>query len=193
MTRQTSSTGIRTSTRASGRCSRSSSVTINSWRSRASRAAENHRPSAVRDAAERAGYAVEDWRRRHARPRLADAGVPSGTLQRHLARGQTADDGAPRLYVLDESSLASTTQINDFLHRLRSQDRVLFVGDVRQHQAVEAGTPYQQLQDAGIALARLEDIVRQHDPELKRIVEFLSRGEVHEAIERSTDKAACTR
>ena len=132
--------------------------------------------AAVRDAAERAGYAVEGLAptSRAART-LADAGVPSDTLQRHLARGETADEGAPRLYVLDESSLASTTQINDFLHRLHSQDRVLFAGDVRRHQAVEAGTPYQQLRRR-VAVARLDDIVRQHDPALKRVVESLSRG-----------------
>ena len=74
--------------------------------------------------------------------------------------------------------------MNDFLHRLQAQDRVLLVGDVRQHQAVEAGRPYQQLQEAGIAVtARLDDIVRQQDPALKQVVEQLSRGEVHEAIE----------
>jgi ATP-dependent exoDNAse (exonuclease V) alpha subunit len=50
-------------------------------------------------------------------------------------------------YVVDESSLASTRQVNDFLHRLQDQDRVIFVGDTRQHQGVEAGRPFQQLQE----------------------------------------------
>ena len=70
--------------------------------------------------------------------------------------------------------------MHDFLQRLGPQDRVLLVGDVRQHQAVEAGRPYQQLQDAGMETVRLDDIVRQHDPALKAVVEQLSRGEVHE-------------
>jgi hypothetical protein len=35
--------------------------------------------------------------------------------------------------------------MNEFLHRLHAQDRVLLVGDKRQHEAVEAGRPYQQL------------------------------------------------
>jgi ATP-dependent exoDNAse (exonuclease V) alpha subunit len=87
------------------------------------------------------------------------------------------------LYVLDESSLASTKQMNELLHRLKEHDRVLLVGDTRQHQAVEAGTPYQQLQEAGIQTARLDEIVRQKDPALKEIVGHLSRGNVREAIE----------
>src|SRR5207245_2649339 len=44
--------------------------------------------------------------------------------------------------------------------------------------------PYQQLLEAGIETARLDDIVRQKDPGLKEVVERLSRGEVKGAIER---------
>ncbi len=74
--------------------------------------------------------------------------------------------------------------MNEFLHRLKENDRVLLVGDTRQHEAVEAGRPYQQLQEAGIETARLDEIVRQKDPALKEVVEQLSRGNVREAIER---------
>jgi ATP-dependent exoDNAse (exonuclease V) alpha subunit len=105
-------------------------------------------------------------------------------LQSHLARREEPHGGRPRLYVLDESSLASTKQMNDFLRRLTPQDRVLLVGDVRQHQAVDAGRPYQQLQDASIDTVRLDDIVRQQDPALKHVVEQLSRGEVRDAVQR---------
>lgn len=88
------------------------------------------------------------------------------------------------LYMLDESSLASTRQMNEFLHRLKKDDRVLLLGDTRQHQAVEAGRPFQQLQEAGIQTARLDEIVRQKDPALKEVVEKLSRGQVTEAMEK---------
>jgi len=74
--------------------------------------------------------------------------------------------------------------MNELLHRLRANDRVLLVGDTRQHQAVEAGRPYQQLQEAGIQTARLDEIVRQKDPALKEVVEKLSRGQVRQAMEK---------
>ena len=80
--------------------------------------------------------------------------------------------------MLDESSLASTRQVHEFLNRLHLNDRVLLVGDRRQHEAVEAGRPFAQLQDAGMRTVKLEEIVRQKDPELKQIVEQLARGEV---------------
>jgi ATP-dependent exoDNAse (exonuclease V) alpha subunit len=95
--------------------------------------------------------------------------------------------GEKRLYVLDESSLASTRQVHEFVNRLHPDDRVLLVGDRRQHEAVEAGRPFAQLQDAGMKTVKLEEIVRQKDPELKLVVEQLARGEVREAI-RSLDR-----
>jgi len=143
--------------------------------------------TAVRDAAERDGYQVEGFApTSRAAHKLAEAGIETSTIQHHLARG---DDHASapdekRLYVIDESSLASTKQMHTFLERLGPDDRVLLVGDLRQHEAVDAGRPYHQLQEAGIRTAHLDEIVRQRDPELKAVVEELSRGDVHGAIER---------
>ncbi|HET9182939.1 MAG TPA: MobF family relaxase [Candidatus Angelobacter sp.] len=140
--------------------------------------------AAIREAAERDDYKVKGFApTSRAAHKLAEAGIESSTLQKHLARGEQVQSGEKHLYVLDESSLASTKQMNEFLHRLSADDRVLLVGDVRQHEAVEAGRPYQQLQEAGMHTARLDEIVRQKDPALKEAVEQLARGEVREAIE----------
>ena len=140
--------------------------------------------SAIRDAAEREGYSVEGFApTSRAAHKLGEAGIQSNTLQHHLAQERQAETREKHLYVLDESSLASTRQINDFLHRLGEQDRVLLVGDVRQHEAVEAGRPYYQLQQAGMRTAHLDEIVRQKDPALKEAVEQLARGDIHAAID----------
>lgn len=52
-------------------------------------------------------------------------------------------------YFVGESSLASTNQESEFLNRLGTQDRAILIGDTRQHQGVEAGRPFEQLQQAG--------------------------------------------
>jgi len=141
--------------------------------------------AAIREAAEREGYKVEGFApTSRAAQKLGEAGIESSTLQRHLARSDEEHDGRKHLYILDESSLASTKQMNEFLQRLQKDDRVLLVGDTRQHQAVEAGKPYQQLQEAGIQTVRLDEIVRQKDSALKEVVEQLSRGQIREAIEK---------
>jgi ATP-dependent exoDNAse (exonuclease V) alpha subunit len=84
---------------------------------------------------------------------------------------------------VDESSLASTNQMREFLSRLVPQDRVLLIGDVRQHQGVEAGRPFEQLQEAGMRTAKLDEIVRQKDPELKAAVEMLATGRAPAALD----------
>jgi conjugative relaxase-like TrwC/TraI family protein len=138
----------------------------------------------IREAAEAEGYRVEGFApTSRAAQKLAEAGMETSTLQKHLARGAQPDTGEKRLYVLDESSLASTRQVHDFIERLQPNDRVLLVGDHRQHEAVEAGRPFAQLQDAGMKTVRLEEIVRQKDPVLKEVVEQLARGEVREAVQ----------
>src|SRR6202011_3846197 len=81
------------------------------------------------------------------------------------------------------SSLSSTNQIREFLTRLGPHDRVLLIGDVRQHQGVEAGRPFEQLQEAGMHTARLDEIVRQQDPALKSTVELLATGQVSVALD----------
>jgi hypothetical protein len=137
----------------------------------------------IREGAEAEGYRVEGFApTSRAAQKLAEAGMETSTLQRQLARGDQPDTGAKRLYVLDESSLASTRLMYDFVQRLRWNDRVLLVGDTRQHEAVEAGRPFAQLQEAGMKTVRLDEILRQRDPELKQAVEQLARGEVRGAI-----------
>ncbi len=67
--------------------------------------------------------------------------------------------------------------MRDFLEKIGPQDKVLLVGDTRQHQGVDAGKPFEQLQLAGMRTAHLDRIVRQKDPELLKAVEHLSKNE----------------
>jgi conjugative relaxase-like TrwC/TraI family protein len=139
--------------------------------------------TAVREAVSKAGYEVGGFApTSRAAQKLAEAGIETQTLQRHLARGEQSDDGRKRLYVIDETSMVSTTQLHTFVKRLKPTDRVLFVGDTRQHEAVDAGRPYAQLQHAGMRTARLDEIIRQKDPALKQAVEQLAQGDVRQAV-----------
>ena len=48
-----------------------------------------------------------------------------------------------QIWVIDESSLLPTRQVNRILHKAREEsvERIIFVGDQRQHHAIEAGRP----------------------------------------------------
>ena len=141
--------------------------------------------SVLRTAAEAQGYEVQGFApTSRAARQLREAGIEAGTLQGFLAAGRTNEVAAdrPRLYFVDESSLASTRQMREFLARLGPDDRVLLIGDIRQHQGVEAGRPFEQLQQAGMRTAKLDEIVRQRDPALKSVVEMLAHGQSAKAL-----------
>lgn len=144
---------------------------------------------AIRRAAEGEGYTVEGFApTSRAAHRLEEAGIASATLQSFLLKKEPPAPGKCRLFVLDESSLASTRQVNDFFKRLAPHDRVLLVGDTRQHQAVDAGRPFQQMQEAGMRTAQLDQIIRQRDLELRRAVESLAKGETADAVRRLSEQ-----
>jgi conjugative relaxase-like TrwC/TraI family protein len=142
---------------------------------------------AIREGAERNGYAVEGFApTSRATAQLRDAGISSDTLQGFLARGgQEQVKGDPdrrHLYMVDESSLASTRQMQSFMEKIGPQDRVLLVGDIRQHQGVDAGKPFEQMQQAGMQTSQLDQIMRQKDPELLRVVEHFSKNETASGV-----------
>ncbi len=136
----------------------------------------------VREGAEQRGYIVEGFApTSRAAQQLREVGVSADTLQGFLVR-PTESSNSRHLFMVDESSLASTKQMRDFLRKLGPEDRVLLIGDTRQHQGVEAGKPFEHLVQAGMKTAELDQIVRQKDPDLLRAVEHLSRGEIAQGV-----------
>lgn len=150
----------------------------------------------IREGAERNGYAVEGFApTSRAAKQLREAGIMADTLQRFLACGGLQAAGNParmHLYMVDESSLASTQQMRDFLQKIGPQDKVLLIGDTRQHQGVDAGKPFEQLQEAGMSTAQLDQIMRQRDPDLLKAVEHLSNNETAVGIEMLSQQGRVT-
>lgn len=130
--------------------------------------------SVLREAAEKEGYQVRGFApSARAAQQLAESGIQTETIQLFLRRRKEPATQS-RLFVLDESSLASTEHIHKLFRLLEPDDKVVLVGDVRQHQAVEAGSPFQQLQEHGMTTAALTEIVRQPDEVQKQIVDNLA-------------------
>lgn len=138
----------------------------------------------VREIAEEHGFEVRGLApTSRARNALQESGVQSETLQKHLLRLKSdSEDAKPRLYFVDESSLSSTVQMCKFLGALDKRDRVILVGDVRQHQSVEAGRIFDELQKAGMKTAQLNKVVRQKDEDLRRAVILMANGRIEEAV-----------
>jgi ATP-dependent exoDNAse (exonuclease V) alpha subunit len=140
--------------------------------------------SIIKEVAEENGYrALGLGPTSRAAKGLKEAGMEAETLQAFLMRGSVSVENArSRLFFVDESSLASGRQMRDFLRRLQPEDRVLLIGDTRQHQSVEAGRIFEELQDAGMSTARLNKIVRQKDEGLRQVVEAMASGRVEDGV-----------
>jgi ATP-dependent exoDNAse (exonuclease V) alpha subunit len=115
---------------------------------------------------------------------LAGSGIESQTLAKLATQGYAGLD-AKTLVVLDEAGMVSARDMHALLTAAdKAGARVLLVGDVRQLKAVQAGKPFAQLQAAGMATARLADIQRQKEPELKTAVERAAVGDVAGSLEK---------
>ena len=128
-----------------------------------------------------------------------EAGIPVRTLQWFLARYRDAGDNLlddralaelrkrfeGTILVADEMSMASTAQAHALMKIAAKLGvgRLVLVGDRKQLRAVEAGQPFRQLQEAGMATALMDDIRRQRNPVLKGAVVHTAAGEPRRALD----------
>jgi ATP-dependent exoDNAse (exonuclease V) alpha subunit len=140
----------------------------------------------IREELENNGWEVRGfWPTAKASKELADSGIKTTTLQKYLIDAEINGKTNQRtVYVLDESSLADSGQVNRFLKSLGPADRLILVGDVRQHESVGQGRAFAQLQEQSMSAAHLSKIIRQKDaPDLKRFVELFYEGRIHEGVD----------
>ena len=141
---------------------------------------------AIGEYAEREGYAVHAFApTTRAVKALSEVGLQARTVA-SLVENPPVAPSPRQLWLVDESSLLGTRQVNQLLRHAQAVgvSRVVFAGDQRQHHAIEAGRPIQQLQRAGVPVARLEAIRRQRRAELREVVKLAAAGEIDRALSR---------
>ena len=100
-----------------------------------------------------------------------------------IARARETLAGA--VVVVDEASMVGTVQMRDLQRILAPLGvaRLVLVGDSLQLRAVAAGQPFRLLQRAGMATARMDDVIRQRSVDLKAAVEHMVAGDPALAME----------
>jgi ATP-dependent exoDNAse (exonuclease V) alpha subunit len=87
------------------------------------------------------------------------------------------------IWVVDEAGLLSATDAHQLLQKATDQgSRVILVGDVRQLSAVGAGNPFKSLQAGGVAIAHLEQSLRQKTESLKEAVTLFQNGQIEQSL-----------
>ena len=80
------------------------------------------------------------------------------------------------LFIIDEASMASMKDVAELSRVIeRSNNRGVVLGDLYQHQSVEAGSGFRIMQEVG-GKVELNEIVRQKNPELKECVHAFMTG-----------------
>lgn len=90
---------------------------------------------------------------------------------RHLREYVPELKREPELWLVDEASFLAQRQMARLLHMAEQADaKIVFLGDRLQLQAIEAGKPFELLQDEGVATARMTQVQRQKNPDLQTAV-----------------------
>ena len=141
---------------------------------------------AVREQAEAAGYQVVGLAPTHrAAAELRAAGIgDTRTIARVIAQ-MPENVGKSTLVIVDEASMISARDMAALVEKIEASGaRAAFVGDTRQLQAVEAGSPFRQMQGHA-ATAAMDEIQRQRNTELKEAVAAFAHGEATRGAELS--------
>ncbi|SDT90520.1 conjugative relaxase domain-containing protein, TrwC/TraI family [Verrucomicrobium sp. GAS474] len=106
------------------------------------------------------------------------------TLQQLLVNSSLQEKVRGRTILVDEAGLISTRQMHALCALAeRNGNRLLLVGDIKQHGSVEAGDAFRALQKyGGIDLATLTEIHRQRDPGYRKAVELFARRKPYDAF-----------
>lgn len=139
--------------------------------------------------AEARGYTLEGLAPSHKAVSALNEALPSAsTVESALVRhenGANLGDKSKTILVVDEASMMSSDTMHRVLHMARSQGYVktVLVGDIKQLEAVGAGSSFRALQEAGMPTALMSDIQRQRTDEGREAVLAAIAGNVAKAME----------
>lgn len=107
---------------------------------------------------------------------LRELGVQANTLASFL-KAKDKGINEKTVLVIDEAGTIPTRQMQQLFKIAEKYGaRITLMGDTAQTKAIEAGRPFDQLQNAGMKTAHIKEIQRQKDPRLKRAVSLAAQG-----------------
>ena len=111
------------------------------------------------------------------------ARVLDGTASAEKSEAARAElSGA--LIMVDEASQIGTDRLAkliDLANRM-NVGRLVLAGDIKQLPAIEAGKPFEQLQERGVAMSRVTENLRAQTPQMKALNSELEHGDVRGAF-----------
>ncbi|WP_308258856.1 AAA family ATPase [Qipengyuania flava] len=110
-------------------------------------------------------------------------GLRGDTVARHLLAPEAKSEGKDCAWIVDEASMLSAYEMAKLLARAdKAGARLVLVGDVKQLGSVGAGAAFAQLQQAGMATAKLAEVVRQTNAGTREAVMASIEGHAGKAL-----------
>ncbi|MEC3886192.1 MULTISPECIES: MobF family relaxase [Xanthomonas] len=144
---------------------------------------KTHMTKAARDLLEANGFHVITMAPYGSQKKaLEEAGLESSTVQAFL-RAKDKKIDANSVVFVDEAGVIPARQMLEIMRTIEAHGaRAVFLGDIAQTKAIEAGKPFDQLQKAGMETARLVEIRRQQDPQLLEAVKLAAEGQSTKSV-----------
>lgn len=110
-------------------------------------------------------------------------GMRGDTVARHLLAPEAKSAGKDAVWIVDEASMLSAHDTAKLMTRAdKAGARLVLVGDVKQLGSVGAGAAFAQLQQAGMATAKLAEVVRQTNAGTREAVMASIEGHAGKAL-----------
>lgn len=149
--------------------------------------------SAAREQLEEQGYAVRGltFTGKAAKELASGAGVESQTLHSFLpkigSRGFILSN--KEAWFIDEVSMVGSRQMSELIKAAeKTNARVVFVGDTKQLQSIEAGRMFSKLQETGMKTVHMKETLRQKDEDYKAIVAEIAEKRIDNAFQKMEQK-----
>lgn len=139
---------------------------------------KSYMTTAARDLLEENGYKVTALAPYGSQKKaLEDEGMEARTVASFL-KAQDKKIDSNTVVFIDEAGVIPARQMNEVMKKIEDAGaRVVFLGDVSQTKAIEAGKPFEQLMKAGMETSHMEDIQRQKTPALLEAVKLAAAGD----------------
>lgn len=142
----------------------------------------------VREQAERQGYEVRGLAIQSSAAGVLEqeSGIKSRTIDSFLAAKNNIDLGSKQMWIIDESSQLGSRKMSELMKVANMAGaKIVFVGDTKQLQAVEAGKMFSKLQERGdLKTVRMSEVQRQKDEAYKDVVKDIADKKIDRAFEK---------
>jgi len=118
------------------------------------------------------------------------SGIRSQTIDSFL--GDSSMKDVREIWMVDEASMLGSRRMSELLNKARQTEaRIVFIGDTKQLQAIDAGKMFSKLQESGaMKTVEMTENIRQKDEIYKDIVRSVAERKLDSAFKKLEEKGA---